>query len=224
MKRAACIFRTLLASNRGFSLIEIVVASAIASMIMLMVYTAYRTTLTSIRDMTGFAEMYENVNLAISKIDRDLTNCFIKRENKKICFIAENDGDNGKLNFVTVSFNEFRLRGSVKTPVLQSDVHEVGYYPKQDPRFPGVFRLMVREDIHYDDDPLSGGTENVLLDNVIGLEFRFKVGNTWEDTWDSRETSRFPRLVKTTIKLKKFGVQASGSEDVEEFTFISYIP
>ncbi len=211
------------ASEGGFSLIEIVVAAAIASMIMLMVYTAYRTTLSSIRETTGYAEMYENINLAISKIDSDLSNCFIRPENKKICFISAPDGENSKLNFVTVSFNDFMVLGSLKTPMPVSDVHEVGYYLKQDPEYPEVFQLIKREQAHYDDDPESGGSENVLLENVISLQFHYKVRNDWEDSWDSRETSRFPRLVRTTIKVKKFGVKAEGSEDTEEFSFVSYI-
>ncbi|HSA16431.1 MAG TPA: prepilin-type N-terminal cleavage/methylation domain-containing protein, partial [Spirochaetota bacterium] len=118
--------KSRLSRDRGFSLIEIVVASAIASMIMLMVYSAYRSTLSSIRETTGYAEMYENINLAISKIDSDLSNCFIRPENKKICFISAPDGENSKLNFVTVSFNDFMVLGSLKTPMPVSDVHEVG--------------------------------------------------------------------------------------------------
>jgi len=215
--------KSRLSRDRGFSLIEIVVASAIASMIMLMVYSAYRSTLSSIRETTGYAEMYENINLAISKIDSDLSNCFIRPENKKICFISTPDGENSKLNFVTVSFNEPMTDPSAKRPVPLSDVHEVGYYLKQDPEYPGVFQLIKREQAHYDDDPESGGSENVLLENVISLQFHYKVRNDWEDSWDSRETSRFPRLVRTTIKVKKYSVKAEGSEDTEEFSFVSYI-
>ncbi|HOW82166.1 MAG TPA: type II secretion system protein GspJ, partial [Spirochaetota bacterium] len=144
-------------------------------------------------------------------------------ENKKICFISTPDGENSKLNFVTVSFNEPMTDPSAKRPVPLSDVHEVGYYLKQDPEYPGVFQLIKREQAHYDDDPESGGSENVLLENVISLQFHYKVRNDWEDSWDSRETSRFPRLVRTTIKVKKYGVKAEGSEDTEEFSFVSYI-
>jgi general secretion pathway protein J len=223
MRVLARSFENEISHDGGFTLIEIVVASALASLIMLMVYTAYHSTLTSVKDMTGYSEMYENINLAVSKIDADLSNCYIKPENKKICFISLPDGENSKLNFVTVSFNEFRVRGSLKTPVPESDVHEVGYYLKQDPQYPGVFQLIKREEAHYDDEPESGGSENVLLEDVISLQFHYKVRNEWEDSWDSRDTSRFPSLVKTTIKVKKFGVKAEGDEDTEEFSFISYI-
>ncbi|HOO70945.1 MAG TPA: type II secretion system protein GspJ [Spirochaetota bacterium] len=210
-------------NQQGFTLIEIVVASAIASMIMLMVYSAYRSTLTSIKDMTGYAEMYENVNLAISKIDRDLSNCYYKKDNKKICFICEAEGDNSRINFVTVSYNEFAMLGTPQDPYHRSDVHEVGYYLKEDAEYPGVFFLIIREENHYDDDPENGGTESILLENVISLQFQFKAGNDWDDTWDSREKSRFPELIKTTIKLKKFGAKTDNPEDIEEFSVISSI-
>lgn len=222
MNKNNSVFSKIL-NNRGFSLIEILVASAIASLIMTMIYTAYRSTLTSIKDMTGYAEMYENINLAISKIDRDLTNTFIKKTSKQICFICELDADNSKLNFVTVDYQNFHILGDLKTPFPYSDIHEVGYYLKQDKEYPGMYFLVKRDESHYDDDPVAGGKENILLENVIGLNFKFKSGNDWIDTWDSRETSRYPQTIKTTIKVKKFGVDINDTENIEEFVFISFI-
>ena len=212
-----------LRASGGFSLIEIVVASAIASLIMIMIYTAYSSTLSSIKDMTGYAELYENINLAITKMDRDLTNTYTNRNKKNVSFVCDLDGENSTLNFVTISYQDFRILGKLKTPYPASDVHEVGYYLKEDAEFPGLFFLVKREQRHYDDVPDSGGQENIILENVIGLNFQFRVGNDWDDTWDSRETQRFPNLIKTTLKIKRYGVSIHDLDNIEEFTFLSEV-
>ena len=57
-------------TNEGFTLIEILVATAIASLILIMAYASYRSIFDSIKRSTGRSEFYENVNLAIMKIEK----------------------------------------------------------------------------------------------------------------------------------------------------------
>lgn len=207
----------LFKDNSGFSLLEIIVASAIASIILLLVTTSYRTVINSIKNISGHAELYENVNLAISKIDRDISNAFVNRKRKKVCFIGNIEGDNSKLNFVSVNHNEFNIVGSIKKAYPVSDIRETGYFLREDREFPGVSFLIRREEAHYDDDPENGGEESILLENVIGLKFEFRQRNDWIEYWDSRQYNRFPRVVKTTLLIKNY------QQKEENFVFISYI-
>ncbi len=203
--------------NRGFTLIEILVATTISSLVLIMVYTSYRSVLTTVRDITAYAEFYENVNLSLRRIDRDISNAYYRRKNKNAAFIAESDNVNSSLHFVTVNHRNFRILGDPKQPYPSSDVNEVSYYLKEDPKIPDLFFLYRREERHYDEEPMTGGTESVMLENVTGLRFEFKVRNDWTARWDSRETRRFPKLVKTILKVKNY----SGKE--EEFSLLSYI-
>jgi len=203
--------------GNGFSLIEVMVASVIASIILIMVHSAYRSTIRSIRSITGYAEFYENVNLAIMKMDRDMSNAYFNRKNEKVCFIGEMDGENSKLNFVTVSHNDFNVMGDIRRQNPVSDVRETGYYLTDDAEYPGVHFLVKREERHYDDEPERGGEENIILENVVGLKFEFRLRNDWTDNWDSRKYRKLPNAVKTTIRLKSY------DETEEEFSFISSI-
>ncbi|OHD64124.1 MAG: hypothetical protein A2176_00580 [Spirochaetes bacterium RBG_13_51_14] len=203
-----------ISNDSGFTLIEILVAMAIASIIMIMVYASYRSILDSIKRSTGHAEFYENVNLAVSKIDQDLSNSYYNRYNKSICFVSEDEKGNSRLNFVTVNHNDYNFAGTLQTPVHMSDVKEVGYYLRVDKNTQGLHNLIKREDYHYDDDPLGGGSENVLLPNVSSLKFEFHRGNDWEENWDSRQNNAFPRAVKTTMVVKNY----QGQEETFEFT------
>lgn len=204
-------------NSGGFSLLEILVAAAIASIILLMVGVAYTSALRSIKDVTGYAEFHESINLAFSKIDRDISNAYYDRDNKKICFIGDFEGENSNLNFITTDYRKMHILGDMQTPVNSSDIREVGYYLKADTEYPGLNYLIRREQRHYDGEPMQGGLENILLKNVVLLKFEFKKRNSYTSVWDSRRTKRFPKAVKITIKLKNY------RNVEEEFTFLSMI-
>jgi type II secretion system protein J len=204
--------------NAGFTLIEIMVAVAIGSMILLMAYTSYHSIIDSIKRSTGRAEFYENVNLAISKIDADISNAYFTRSNKKITFICESGTSGNNLNFVTVNHKDFTMGGNPRQQAHDSDIKEVGYFLKEDKNTQGLSYLVKREKINYwDDDPLTGGTENILLPNVVSLKFEFNRGNDWDDNWDSRQNNNFPKAVKTTLVVKNYQAQE------ETFEFVSLI-
>jgi type II secretion system protein J len=202
----------------GFTLIEIMVATAIASIILIMAYASYRSIFDSIKRSTGRAEFYENVNLALMKIDQDIANIYYTRNNKNITFISENVQGNSRMDFVTVNHNDFMMGGKLSTPVRQSDVKEVGYFLREAKNTMGLFHLMKREkSCYWEEDPISGGTEHMLLPNVASLKFEFFKGNDWSENWDSRQNNMFPRAVKTTLVVKNYQAQE------EKFEFITLI-
>lgn len=190
--------------DSGFTLLEILVASAIASMILVMAYASYHSIIMSVKRSTGHAEFYENVNLAITKIDMDIANTYYTRNNKRVNFVCEDSQGNSKLNFVTITHNDENYSGSLAVANPSSDVHEVGYYLKENPNTPGLYFLIKREETHYDDDPLTGGTENMILVNVVNVKFEFLRGYDWNEGWDSRENHMYPRAVKTTLVVKDY--------------------
>jgi type II secretion system protein J len=204
--------------NAGFTLIEIMVAVAIGSMILIMAYASYHSIFDSIKRSTGLSEFYENVNLALLSIDRDLSNAYFTRSNKNITFICETDSSGSRLNFVAVNHNDYNFIGTPNTPVRTSDVKEVGYYLRADKNTQGLSYLIKREKADYwGEDPLSGGTENILLPNVVSLKFEFNRGNDWDDNWDSRQNNNFPKAVKTKLVVKNYQAQE------ETFEFVSLI-
>lgn len=201
----------------GFSLIEMMVASAIASLIMLMAYSSYRTVTASIGRLSDKAEFYENLNNALTMIDRDIANAYSRRENTKICFISEFSAESSVLNFVAVVHNDITYQGDHKKSYPASDVREVGYSLQKNQALPDSFDLIRREDLHYDDDPLHGGEKNILLKRVKHLKFELKSGNDWTDRWDSRLTNKLPNAVKTTLTVLDYENQE------HSYVFISFM-
>lgn len=207
----------------GFSILEMLVATAVASVILVMVYTAHHAIMDSINHLTKVSVFYENVNIAISRIDSDISCAYINKYNKKLVFTGNNNRGvpyQGKINFVTIDFQEFSIMGDPRRECPFSDIREVSYYLKSGPRqsdTPDKLRLIRREDRYYDDDPESGGRESILLDDVKDIRFEFKVRNDWTDSWDSKKDNKFPVAVKTTLIVQNY----KGKE--ESFIFVSRI-
>jgi type II secretion system protein J len=207
-------------NNSGFSLIEIIVATAVSSVILLMIYSAHRSIMSAIHDLTGVADFYENINLAIYRMDRDLSCAYFNKSNKNLSFIGENDRgsvSSGKLNFVTIDHEDLLLTIDPKKETHRSDVREVGYFLREDKDVQNLYHLVRREENHYDNMPEEGGRESILLENVVDIKFEFSLRNDWTDKWDSRKYNRFPRAVRVTLKAKNY----RGTD--EEFTFITYL-
>ncbi len=219
-KKPAPLLRRILhviRSENGFTLLEILVATAISALIMAMLSTSFKSIITSIEDMTGYTEFYENLNMAIYRIDKDISNTYFTIENKNLCFISETIGANSVINFVSVIHNDINLRFDITKEYHYSDIREVGYslLPGADRK--GEMKLIRRESPHFDKDPEKGGESNILLNNVTGLIFEFKSGNDWVKKWDTRINSKIPEAVRTTLILKNY------KNATEEFLFISFI-
>lgn len=211
-----------LTHSDGFSILEVLVAATVSSIVLMMIYTAHRSIMFSVRDMAGIAEFYENVNLASRRIDRDIQCAVTDPENKKLFLTGENglgDPYKGKLNFVTTMKSNIMVSGSITDPVHASDIKEVSYYLKEDPNFPGVYFLMRREANMYDDKQEEGGHSSILLENVADIRFEFGVMTTsnWDSKWDSETKNGYPVAVKTTLTVKNYRGKT------ETFSFISLI-
>jgi type II secretion system protein J len=184
--------------NDGFTLIEMLVATTVSSVILVMVYTAYSSIIKSVNQGKIASQYYEEVNLVLRRIDSDLLNTYWDSDSKNINFISSIEGNSSRLNFVTGEYKNNRIILTIKDSFPSSDIHEVGYYLKTDSRT-GKYNLIRRSEIHYDSSPLDGGVEEVILKNVESIKFDFKYSSDWINTWDSREKKRLPSGIKTTL-------------------------
>ncbi|HON76938.1 MAG TPA: type II secretion system protein GspJ [Spirochaetota bacterium] len=212
-----------LSCNKGFSVLEMLVATAVASIILLMVYTAHHAIMDSINHLTNVSAFYETVNIAVARIDSDISCTYINKYNKKLVFTSRNNRGapyEGKINFVTIDYQKFSMLGNPRKEYPFSDIREISYYLKSSPDqsgTTGTYKLIRREDRYYDEDSESGGKECVMLENVRDIRFEFKLRNDWTDSWDSKSNNKFPTAVKTTVVLQNY----KGKE--ESFIFISRI-
>ena len=211
-------------TSDGFTLIEILVATAVSSIILLMVYTAHHSIIKAVNSLSKTALFYEHVNLALYRMNSDFSCAYFDRYKEKLFFIGNNEyGDKslGKVDFVSINTAEQLIAGKISESIPTSDVIEIGYFLKQmetpDEEGNYLYYLMRRSDITYDDDTTNGGDSFVLLSNVVDCRFEFGAAQKYTDKWDSKEYRRFPNSVKTTLILKN----PYGND--EKFVLITYI-
>ncbi|MCL1911193.1 MAG: prepilin-type N-terminal cleavage/methylation domain-containing protein [Leptospirales bacterium] len=198
--------------HAGFTLIEITVASAIASIIMVMLYTSYSTIIKNIRSAGSHSKFYADVNSAFSRIDKDISNMYIDADRKAV-FQGDNDKTGGSATFVTISRRDYNIFGNINKTHPSSDINEVTYFLKSVSESGDLFSLMRAEKRGFDDSPFLNSS--LILENVIDLKFEFALRNDWTQRWDSKDTRRYPPAIKTTLRVKNH----KGTE--ETFVFIS---
>lgn len=203
-----------LPDNRGFTLIEMLVAAAVSSVILLMVYTVYSSVIKSVNYGKTTSDYYESLNFALRRIDSDISNLYWKSDNTKLNFICTEQGGSSILNFVTAEYRDYRMMNNLKTEIPVTDIHEVGFYLKKNPDS-SSYDLYRRCSIGYDESPLEGGTEELLLRKVKSIKFEFRYRSDWTPTWDTRENKRIPSVVNTTLIV----YNNAGKE--EQYSFLS---
>ncbi|MBN1501173.1 MAG: prepilin-type N-terminal cleavage/methylation domain-containing protein [Spirochaetes bacterium] len=221
-------FRELLYSlsgNGGFSMVELIVAVALSSIIMIMIYSSNSIILNSIKNYSKVSEFYREYNLAYYRIDKDISSVFFNTGNENLVFKGSSDDgvrSNSEISFVTVAKNDLYMNYSSDELTMDSDVKLVEYYLKKDPSFPDLNFLIRKEFILYNEisedfeeqKVKNFSEESILLKNVKDLKFEFYSGRM-EKNWDLSVLKRLPQTVKTTIIINDY----SGGEHT--FSFIS---
>lgn len=196
-------------AQRGMTLLEVMVATAVMAMLASMIWAAFDQTG---RLRTRLAERQENdhlMRIALARMARDFRAAFLSlhvNQNQLVAatttqFIGDQTGGNSAVDFVT--FTHRRLRRNSH----EGDAAEVGY-KVLDARGQSRGRggdLVRRESATIDTDPLHGGTLDVLVPNVRAFTLRYydDVAQQWTDAWNTTQSTgqvgRLPMRVRITL-------------------------
>ena len=197
----------LRASERGFTLLELLVAVAILGMIMAMIWAAFYRTAESKEYVEKGNEVYESAHIAVERMAREISMAFIAPgtvdEGNFTQFIGSDKQMDtypaDELTFTSLSHQRYALN------VRESDQNEINYYLLQDPETQQK-NLMYREKTYIDKDHTSGGVAYELCPDVLALDFQYWDGEEWKAEWDSttmqENQAKLPRAVQITLVLK----------------------
>jgi general secretion pathway protein J len=206
---------------RGFTLLEILVASAILSLVLAALYGVFSRTLASKRLAEERADRSRSARIVLLRMGEDLQASFpfargnarFSGETRQTTAFPE-----GALSFVSFAHTPVSSAGH------ESDLNEIGYALLPDPQAPGSYYLVRRVSL----DP--GVTDPVadqslekeaypLLSRVRGLRFRFFDGHTWREEWGQDDTrDKLPQAVEATLYLP------DSHEEIVEFSTIVDLP
>ena len=87
----------------------------------------------------------------------------------------------------------------------ESDQNELSYFvlDHPTPEDPDQRVLVRREQNRVDDDPQTGGTLQILVEDVVDFEVEYldHVSGEWVDAWDTREVTHQPNRLPAQVKL-----------------------
>jgi general secretion pathway protein J len=187
--------------NRGFTLVEVMLAASILALIMAILYGAFAGSLKTMTISKEGGEVYRKARLILNRIAQEISCAYLPLEGEipgmQYAFIAEDrqeeDVPQDTLHFISTAH-------PLKGP--STGLKEIGYYIAPDPET-NESVLLMREDATPDDHPDEGGRSYLVAGGIGGIDFTYydDRGGEWErwDTTTSIFAGRLPQLVKISI-------------------------
>ena len=165
---------------QAFTLLEVVISSALMSMIIVSAYLCFNASVAGQKLMEPRLEVIQNARVAMALLTADLrAACPLDKNSEFLGMhrtLGEAIADN--LDFATHNFTPGRPH--------EGDFCELSYYVNQDPRT-GELSLWRRRNPTIGLDPLSGGYKEEIAAGLAGVRFEYYDGLDWYDTWGDVE-------------------------------------
>ena len=195
----------------GFTLIEIILAVAILSLMMVLAYSVVMSTVLAQKRIEAVMLSSEIGPVLIAQIREDLEGAFIPDGEEGTDFFAGLDRDTAAGGRDRIDFITSRMSyGAMKEgdPAAFHSVNEVGYQVGDNDVDGSVGILYRRIDHFIDEEPTKGGRLVELYDRVVSFNVSFLREGEWVETWSSLSEAEAAQLAQGT----QTGQQA-GSEE-----------
>jgi len=223
--------------ERGLTLLEVLVASALLAVFFASVYSIVAGTI-AIRDqIEEGATPYAVGPAVMDLVVEDLRGATIEPYKDLNAFHAEPETDNGetctKIDFITSVPSRKRVK--VRDDEVKARLNEVGYKLRRSETAPSLYALYRREDLGVDEDPLLGGKYYKVADSVKVFRIDFYADDPGdpgtddakgEEEWDAKKEKKLPWGCRVTITLigdAKTDDQGRVVADAPEYTFVTYL-
>jgi type II secretion system protein J len=184
---------------QGFTLIEVLIAVVIFSVVLAAINTTFYTAMRLRNKMTKRLESAMPLAHALSIMKRDLT-CIMVPSNAMACyFVGSTEGNSqlSRLEFYTAS-------AALDSKYSWGDVQKVAYYlgqpelPTSTNRF-DFYRAITRNLLPITTEEY---VETALIHGVDAVEFQFYDGTQWLQSWDSTtQDTPLPQFIRIALCL-----------------------
>jgi prepilin-type N-terminal cleavage/methylation domain-containing protein len=193
-------------NSRGFTLLEVLLAMAILTVILTVIYSSFSTAGRSVTSAEAVRDETDLARTLIAKLSQDIENAYCGPvTNGSPVFYGkkeevENEGVKRRHDSIALTtLTNWRRPDSKETELLEAD-----YYFKEKADGKG-YVLMRREkrELSKDVPPTEGGVEYEITDQVAALQLRYSDnGSNWKDE-SGRKTPPCskPKLVEITLVL-----------------------
>ncbi|HEY3254478.1 MAG TPA: prepilin-type N-terminal cleavage/methylation domain-containing protein [Polyangiaceae bacterium] len=196
--------------SRGFTLVELLVAIVVLSLISVLIYNAFASMKRSREGIERVDDRYREGRLAMTRMTRELQSAYISLHApinsslliQKTSFVGSTGTPADRIDF-----NSFSNRRMDKNSHI-SDQCELSYFGSANPDLSGVTDLARRISTTLDMEPKKGGRVEVLATDIdlFDLQYLDPLTGNWLDTWDTTQTvtgqpARLPVQVRIVLVL-----------------------
>ena len=174
---------TKASKNLGFTLIELVISSALMTLILASAYLCLSSGLSSQKLIESRAEIAQSARVAMARLTADLRSaCPLSKD---IAFLGMQrtlgDVQADNLDFATHNYTPHRAG--------EGDFCQVSYFLDKEPES-GQLSLWRRRNPRIALDPLSGGSREEIARGLRGLKFEYYYGLDWYHEWGDPDGRR----------------------------------
>ncbi|MBK8994242.1 MAG: prepilin-type N-terminal cleavage/methylation domain-containing protein [Myxococcales bacterium] len=215
---------------RGFTLVELLVAIVVLSMISVLIYSAFAGMRRSREGIQRMGDRYREGRLAMARLTRELQSAYVSSHVPidqsiivvKTAFIGTRGTPADRVDFASFA--------SVRTDrdSHESDQAEISYFGEADDKKQGTTNLVRRVSTRPDLKPERGGRIEILATDIdlFDLEYLDPLTGQWTETWDTSQATgqlgRLPYQVRIILVLNE-GRRAAEGRGREPIRFVSKI-
>lgn len=163
-------------SRRGFTLMELVISSAIASIVLVAGYMCLRAGIATQKTVETRSDLLQSGRVALAMMAADLRAATPLSTEYEFVGMTRTVGD------VTAANLDFATHHYTPRRPHEGDFCEISYFVDQN-RETGEFSLWRRRDPAPDDDPLTGGNREEIVSGVRAFLVEYYDGFEWFETW-----------------------------------------
>jgi general secretion pathway protein J len=174
-------------NTHGFTLIEILVAVTIASLVLSSVYGIFSRVSSAEREVRARATCYHHARSIVNRLQQELGAAVLPDNNPDAEFRS---GENGFLTFTSTSVPQadgelalqqvsYRIEPLDDSETLRLQRHSMPLYALEgEPKW------------------------RRMSSKIVELQWRFREGTAWEDSWDSNTRNSLPQTVELRMVLE----------------------
>ena len=172
--------QNLAALTGGFTLIEVVIGAALASLILVSAYLCLSAAFSSQKIIEPRVDTIQNARVAAELLAADLRNaCRLSPDAALL-------GMHRTLGQMVADNLDFATHNYTPRHPQEGDFCEISYYMDKDPET-GQFGLWRRRNPRMALNPLSGGNQEEIATGLVGVRFEYFDGLDWYDSWGSAD-------------------------------------
>ena len=207
--------------SSGFTLVELVISSALMTVILVTGYLCLSAGVSSEQLVNTRSEAVQSARVALNLMSADL------RSAAPLWRELEFVGMRRKIGSMDADNIDFGTRNYTPAKPGEMDFCEVSYFLQKDPESESYI-LFRRRDATPDPEPLAGGNNEEIARGMAGLRIEYYDGWDWWDEWGDPEgkqrfstfpdpnVSGLPEAVKITLSLDPDYADRKGDAPEEE--------